>query len=222
VALADKLDTLRGCFRIGLAPTGSKDPFALRRAAQGVVKILVEGGIRIPLAPLIQDNEALTSFFEDRIRYYFRDIRGYPYDEVNAAMAGGWSELWDLAERLEAVHQVRPTDNFEPLAASFKRVRNILEQAEFAGGDIDPSLFVEEAERGLYAAMGGVQITGVDYETALLAIARLRPAIDTFFDKVLVNASDERVRNNRLALLHHLRSQFCRIADFSEIVTSNS
>lgn len=222
VALADKLDTLRGCFRIGLAPTGSKDPFALRRAAQGVVKILVEGGIRIPLAPLIQGNEALASFFEDRVRYYFRDIRGYPYDEVNAAMAGGWSELWDLAERLEAVHQVRPTDNFEPLAASFKRVRNILEQAEFAGGEIDPSLFVEEAERGLYAAMAGVQITGVDYETALLAIARLRPAIDTFFDKVLVNASDERVRHNRLALLHHLRSQFSRIADFSEIVTSNS
>ena len=222
VALADKLDTLRGCFGIGLMPTGSKDPFALRRAAQGVVKILVEGGIRIPLAPLLQDNEALVSFFEDRVRYYFRDVRGYPYDEVNAAMAAGWSELWDLAERLEAVHQVRPTDNFEPLAASFKRVRNILEQAKFTGGEIDPGLFVEEAERALHLAMAGVRTTGVDYKTALLSIARLRPAIDAFFDKVLVNAPDERVRNNRLALLHHLRSQFSRIADFSEIVTSNS
>jgi glycyl-tRNA synthetase beta chain len=108
------------------------------------------------------------------------------------------------------------------LAASFKRVRNILEQAKFTGGEIDPGLFVEEAERALHLAMAGVRTTGVDYKTALLSIARLRPAIDAFFDKVLVNAPDERVRNNRLALLHHLRSQFSRIADFSEIVTSNS
>lgn len=221
VALADKLDTLRGCFGIGMAPTGSKDPFALRRAAQGVVKILVEGAIRLPLKPLLGNNEALEEFFEDRVRYYFREIRGYPYDEVSAAMARGWSELWDLADRLEAVHEVRPTENFEPLAASFKRIRNILEQAEFTGGELDPGLFTEEAERALHLAMGSVHIEGVDYRTALLSVASLRPAVDTFFDKVLVNAPDAAVRANRLALLHHLLSHFSRIADFSEIVTSN-
>jgi glycyl-tRNA synthetase beta chain len=210
-ALADKLDTLRECFRVGLIPSGSKDPFALRRAAQGVVKILVEGAIEYSLAG---ETDALKAFFEDRIRHYFR---GYPYDEVNAAMACGWADLKDLKARLEALHAVRPTENFEPLAASFKRVRNILEQAKFEGGVVDAAVFEDEAERELYQAMLSVQ-TGGAYREALENIATLRPAVDRFFDKVLVNAPDARVRANRLALLFQLRGQFSRIADFSEIV----
>jgi glycyl-tRNA synthetase beta chain len=220
VALADKADTLRECFAIGMIPKGSSDPFALRRAAQGVVKILAEGRIEIPLAKLAAESEALTAFFEDRVRYYFREIRGYPYDEVNAAMARGWSEVWDLADRLEALHAVRPTPDFEPLAASFKRIRNIVEQAKFEGGAVEVALLEAGPERGLYDAAIKLQLTGATYREALERIATLRPAVDLFFDKILVNAPDEKVRRNRLALLHSILTQFSSIADFSEIVTS--
>ncbi len=136
VALADKLDTLRGCFRVGLIPSGSRDPFALRRAAQGVVKILVEGKLELPLVDLLGGDHELQSFFEDRVRFYFRDIRGFAYDEVNAAMTAtaGWSNLVDLEARLERIRNLRSSPDFEPLAASFKRIRNILEQAKFEGG----------------------------------------------------------------------------------------
>ena len=134
VALADKLDTLRGCFGVGMIPTGSRDPFALRRAAQGVVKTIVEGRMEIDLAPYLGDGEALGDFLQDRIRYYFRDIRGFKYDEVNAAMAAGWSNLTDLEARLERIQNLRASVDFEPLAASFKRIKNILEQARFVGG----------------------------------------------------------------------------------------
>ena len=122
VALADKADTLRGCFDIGLIPTGSRDPFALRRAAQGVVKIVVEGGLRIKLRDLIGDNPQLREFMVDRVKYYFRDVRGFQYDEVNAVLAPDVEDLVEVEERLEAIRQVRPTENFEPLAASFKRI----------------------------------------------------------------------------------------------------
>ncbi len=126
VSLADKLDTLRECFRIGMMPTGSKDPFALRRAAQGVVRILAESGVDYRLDQLA-DGE-LLEFLLDRVKYYFREVRGFKYDEVNAVR--GWN-LADVELRLQALAQVRPTENFEPLAASFKRIRNILTQAGF-------------------------------------------------------------------------------------------
>ena len=196
VALADKLDTLRGCFQIGLMPSGSKDPFALRRAAQGVVKIIVESGIR--------------------------DIRGFKYDEVNAVFASGWSNLADVEKRLQAIQKVRPTPDFEPLAASFKRISNILKQAQFSGeANINPALLEKGPEADLYTHyLKTLQLTkGADYSTALENIAALRPHVDLFFDKVLVNANDEQVRANRLALLSSMRREFSTIADFSEIVT---
>ena len=102
VSLADKLDTLRGCFRVGLIPSGSRDPFALRRAAQGVVKILVEGKIELPLHDFLDGDHALIDFFADRVKFYFKDHRGFAYDEVNACMAAGWSNLVDLEARLIA------------------------------------------------------------------------------------------------------------------------
>ncbi len=220
VALADKLDTLRGCFRVGLIPSGSRDPFALRRAAQGVVKILVEGKLELPLLDLIGgagDSAQLKDFFEDRVRYYFRDYRGFKYDEVNAAMAAGWNNLVDLLERLERIQNLRPTPDFEPLAASFKRIRNILEQAQFTGGaEFDPSLLEAGPERELYEEYQ--RIAGQPIESV---ISRLRPKVDLFFDKVLVNAPDARVRQNRLTLLNTLLAEFSTIADFSEIVTNS-
>jgi glycyl-tRNA synthetase beta chain len=222
VALADKLDTLRGCFAIGLAPTGSKDPFALRRAAQGVVKILVEGRLKLALSKLVGGNAQLHEFMLDRVRYYFREVRGFKYDEVNAVLASRNDDLVDVEQRLIALQAVRPTENFEPLAASFKRIQNILKQAEFqAGAALDPALLEDGPEKDLHQEFVAVvqRIQGVEYSPALEAIATLRPAVDKFFDKVLVNAKDAKVRQNRLTLLNGLLTEFSTIADFSEIVT---
>ena len=223
LAVADKLDTLRGYFEIGLAPSGSKDPFALRRAAQGVVKILVEGEMDLRLTTLIGSNEALKEFMIDRVRYYFKEVRGYKYDEVNAVLKAGAENLVDVALRLEAVQAVRPTENFEPLAAAFKRIQNILKQAGIqpASGPIQETLLENGAERDLYERFGTLreEIAKADYPSALEAIASIRPQVDHFFDKVMVNVPDEAVRANRLKLLGSLLVEFSTIADFSEIVT---
>lgn len=226
VSIADKLDTLRGCFRVGLIPSGSKDPFALRRAAQGIVKILVEGKLRLPIQSLCEGSMQLEEFIAERVRYYFRDIRGFAYDEVNAVLSSGWDDLLDVEERLEAVRAVRPTEDFEPLAASFKRIRNILKQAQFEGlGDVlNETLLEAGPETGLFEKFSAVRAACrilTDYRGKLEQIASLRPNVDLFFDKVLVNAKDEAVRRNRLTLLHTMLAEFSTIADFSEIVTGN-
>jgi glycyl-tRNA synthetase beta chain len=223
LSIADKLDTLRGCFAIGLIPTGSRDPFALRRAAQGVVKILVEAKLRLPIRTLLKGDAKLEEFFLDRIRYYFKDIRGFKYDEINAVLGSGWDDLLDVEERLVAIQAVRPTEDFEPLAASFKRIQNILKQAQFrGGGEIDGALLEPGPETDLYKEFQNVRNRAANqpYRPALESIASLRPKVDLFFDKVLVNAPDAKIRQNRLTLLHTLLAEFSTIADFSEIVTN--
>ena len=215
VALADKLDTLRECFRIGLAPTGSKDPFALRRAAQGVVKILVEAKFAYKLDDLATDE--LREFLLDRIKYYFRDVRGFAYDEVNAVLASGVTTLENVEARLEWLAKVRPTQDFEPLAVSFKRINNILKQANVASdGEIHAELLEDGPEQDLYNAYCQVGM----FDSLADSIASLRPQLDRFFDKVMVNVPDAGVRTNRLTLLHKLLSKVSTVADFSEIVTS--
>lgn len=221
LALADKLDTLRGCFNIGLVPSGSKDPFALRRAAQGVIKILAEAELPHKLDDLASGE--LRAFLMERIEYYFREIRGYKYDEVKAVLASGVTTVADIEARLKAISAVRSTEDFEPLAASFKRISNILRQASFKpAGTIEVSLLEAGPEAGLSGAFDVVraEVRGAGYEDALLKIASLRPQVDLFFDKVLVNAPDPKVRANRLTLLSSLLTEFSTIADFSEIVTS--
>jgi len=229
VALADKLDTLQQCFRIGLVPTGSKDPFALRRAAQGVVKILVEGKLYYELDDLLQPESAagggdLRAFLIERVQHYFREVRGFQYDEVNAVLASRTGTLADVEARLRALAAVRPTENFEPLAASFKRIRNILKQAAFDPESwlFDVQLLEAGPERNLYDDFVRVknEASGKTYAQALEAIASIRPNVDIFFDKVLVNAKDENVRSNRLAFLHAILTEFSTIADFSAIVTA--
>ncbi|RPI12800.1 MAG: glycine--tRNA ligase subunit beta [Acidobacteriales bacterium] len=224
VSLADKLDTLRGCFGVGLIPSGSKDPFGLRRAAQGVVKILVEGKMPLNLPSAVSPE--LREFLLDRVRHYFREVRGFNYDEVNAILASGWNDLADVESRLEAIQRVRPTADFEPLAASFKRIRNILKQAQFAGaGEADAALLEAGPETELFRAFAATRtaVASLDlYQAKLEAIARLRPVVDLFFDKVHVNAPDQNVRRNRLTLLQGLLTEFSAIADFSEIVTQGT
>jgi glycyl-tRNA synthetase beta chain len=219
LALADKLDTLRECFRVGMMPTGSKDPFALRRAAQGVVKILVEG--RFPQwFEHLSDNKELLSFLLERVRHYFTEVAGHKYDEVNAVLAAPMRQLYDAADRLRALAAVRPSEDFEPLAASFKRIRNILRQAGHQPTSYFPGTLKGPAEE-LYVRYSAIsQQTHQDYETTLRSIASLRPAVDQFFDKVLVNDPNLEVRTNLLELLHRISTQFSTIADFSEIVTA--
>ena len=233
LALADKLDNLHEFFRIDMAPTGSKDPFALRRAAQGIVKILVEARIKLPgtFKPLMD-----TEFMRERVKYYFREICGFKYDEVSAVMArvvstsqvgrAAWPIPWggnvtagaldlaDLKDRLKKISEVRVTPDFEPLAASFKRINNILKQANFTPGVLDPTLLEAGPERELYDAFADKDFSNLE------GIAQLRPVVDRFFDKIMVNVPDEKIRANRLTLLHNLLNKFSTIADFSEIVTS--
>src|SRR5436190_780604 len=181
LALADKLDTLRSCFSIGMMPTGSKDPFALRRAAQGVVKILVEGAMEYRLDALAQGE--LHAFLLERIQHYFREVRGFKYDEVNAVLKVGVSTLKDVEDRLNHLARVRPTPNFEPLAASFKRINNILKQANFTNGVVQAGMLEDGPEKDLYGAYAGLAAFG-----PLEAGAELRPSIDRFVGAVMVNA----------------------------------
>jgi glycyl-tRNA synthetase beta chain len=245
LSLADKLDTLAGCFAVGDMPTGSRDPFALRRAANGVVRIIHDSSIQISVAESAQKATAihanlppsatakapaedLLAFLEERARYHFREALGFAYDEVNAAFAAGWDDLLDLEARLKATHGIRPTENFVPLAAAFKRIRNILEQASAKGRapgkSVSPELLEDGPERVLWERFRTLQAEVARlrekkrYAEALRSIASLRPDVDLFFDKVLVNAEDPAVRRNRLALLSQMLAEFSTIADFSEIV----
>jgi len=245
VALADKLDSIVACFAINAAPTGSSDPFALRRAALGVVKIVLER--KLPLsfsaaisaaakslkehAPRLTAGDAVAKkvaeFLLERARFILRERGGFAYDEINAAFAAGADDLADAAERVAAVKMIRHTKNFAPLAASFKRIRNILEKS--AGGVekaqllVKPESLREPAEKELFEA---AQKIGPEasrckkekkYREALETISRLRPAVDHFFDKVLVMAEDPELQRNRLALLGNLLKEFSTIADFSEL-----
>ena len=163
-------------------------------------------------------NDALREFMGDRIDYYFRDVRGFAYDEVRACMAAGWTDLLDLESRLKRVQAIRPTPDFEPIAASFKRIKNILEQAKFSERiAVLANLLEPGPELDLYN-----EIRRGEGQPLESRIGPLRPKVDLFFDKVLVNAPDQAVRRNRLTLLHNLLTEFSEIADFSEIVTQTN
>jgi glycyl-tRNA synthetase beta chain len=211
VSLADKWDTLVQCFMVGMIPSGSKDPFALRRAAQGVVRIIVQGKVKFDFPGMSPE---LAEFMRDRVEYYFRDVRGFAYDEVRACMAARWNDLLDLEARLKRVQEVRRTPDFEPIAASFKRITNILKQAQFSDSAFHAHLLEPGPELDLYE-----EITRTKGQPLESRIGPLRPKVDLFFDKVLVNAPDPNIRRNRLALLQNLLTEFSDVADFSEIVT---
>jgi glycyl-tRNA synthetase beta chain len=247
VALADKFDSLVGCFAVGLVPSGSSDPFALRRAAIGIVKVLLETKLPVSLSMVIarsartlangprkisvtlQVEKQVLEFLLDRARFVLKERGDLAYDEVNAALAAGADDLVDAIRRMEAVRAIRKTKNFEPLAVSFKRIRKILEkagpQASWKLSAVRSDLFTEEAERELHARSASVrkeveqQKRAGRYREALQEIAKLRPVVDRFFDDVMVMADDEQIRRNRLTLLSGLLSEFSTIADFSEIVT---
>jgi glycyl-tRNA synthetase beta chain len=245
VALSDKLDSVVACFAVGAVPTGSSDPFALRRAAIGIVKIVLQRKLPLSIseaivaaarglkehAPKIEVTAAVerqvTEFLLERARYILRERHGFAYDEINAAFAAGADDLVDAVERVAAVKAIRDTKNFAPLAASFKRIRNILEKsatkADREQATVRPELLHEAAELQLQTAAQRIGEEALrrkkekKYRAALEKISELRPAVDFFFDKVLVMAEDENVRRNRIALLGSLLKEFSTIADFSEL-----
>ncbi|QHN04348.1 glycine--tRNA ligase subunit beta [Granulicella sp. WH15] len=234
LAIADKADTIAGMFGLGLEPTGSKDPFALRRAANGIVKTLAESAVPLSLSEIAEAAGAadgkMLSFFGERLEFYLREAKGQSYDVVKAVLAVGGDDVRDAVARAEAVTAVRGSDDFTAVSAAFKRMKNILAQASekgvAAGASVSAELLVEPSERELstrseaLAAQVSTLRSEGKYITALEAIATLRPQVDAFFDAVMVMAPDESVRANRLALLSKVLGDFSGIADFSEIVVA--
>ncbi len=227
VALADKLDTLVGFWAIDEKPTGSKDPFALRRAALGIIRILLDNAVRLPLGVYAEKTPDLLNFFADRLKVQLRE-QGNRFDLVDAVFAlGGQDDLLLIVKRVEALGALLATDDGKNLLAGYKRAANILKAEEKKGTAVavavDPSLFREAEETALAAAIdtaAGAARTAVaaeDFEGAMKALAGLRAPVDAFFDKVLVNDADDRVRANRLALLTVLRDACHQVADFSRI-----
>lgn len=237
VALADKLETLVGLFGIGQLPTGDKDPFALRRHALGVIRILVEKNLPLDLPALIDaavppfgelvtnPRDALLGFFADRLAVSLRD-QGYSAQEVDAVLALSPTRLGDVPRRLEAVRAFAALPEAASLAAANKRVGNILKKVEGElPTEIKPELLQEAAERALAAAITEVQPAADllfeqhDYTGSLKALAALKAPVDAFFDDVMVNAEDAALRANRLALLGRLHAAMNRVADLSRLAT---
>jgi glycyl-tRNA synthetase beta chain len=233
LGLADRLATVAEMFAIGLEPSGSKDPFALRRAANGIIKILAESGLPLTLAALetmaqksLPRAGAVGPFLKERLDFYLREVRGYAYDVVNAVLSTGLTTVTDAIARAQALTQVRGSDDLLAISTAFKRIKNILRQAEAKqdGDSIASEYLIEPAEQRLYAEAARVA-PGVEalrarqqYGEALERVATLRPVIDSFFDQVMVMAPEAHLRKNRLALIASVLNDFSRIADFSEIV----
>ena len=234
VALADKFDTLTGIFGIGQAPKGSADPFALRRAALGALRIIVEKNLPLDLSDLVATSaklfgdkltnsnvvEEVVDFMLGRFRAWYQD-EGIAVDVIQAVLARRPTRPADFDARVRAVSHFRTLDSAEALAAANKRVSNILAKADVAIGTIDLTACVEPAEKALAEAVIALEkevqplIAQGDYTAVLDKLASLRQPVDSFFDNVMVNAEDQKLRQNRLAILNTLQNLFLQVADIS-------
>jgi glycyl-tRNA synthetase beta chain len=244
VALADKFDSIVGCFTVGVVPTGSSDPYALRRAALGIMKIILDQKLPVSLSLAVgaaskalltnppkktvtpQQEQQVLEFLQERAKFVLKERFGYAYDEVAAVFQAGADDLVDAEKRLRALKTTRKSRNFEPLAISFKRIRKILEKANVPAEElqhVDIKLFEKDAEKNLHvavrkaAASVSVDKRAGKYLEALEEIAGLRKVVDAFFEEVMVMTEDETLRKNRLVLLAELLREFTTIADFSEL-----
>jgi glycyl-tRNA synthetase beta chain len=258
LGLADRIQTIGGMFSIGQAPTGSKDPFALRRAANAIVKILAESSLPLtlgkvrfaaglepwneispdgdirPITLAGRDEQAvllvkqIADFLRERLNFYLKDVRGFAYDVVNAVLAAGADDVKDAIARAEALTAVRGSEDFAAVSAAFKRIKNILKQAEEKGFALGSPAAVElapEARQLLDASeFLAPKVAALReecaYRPALSEIASLRPVVDAFFDKVMVLDPDANIRGAHLGLIDGVLRNFSTIADFSEIVTN--
>ena len=248
LSIADKADTIAGMFALGLVPSGSKDPFALRRQANAIVKVIAEKQLPLRLDELMRDAragyqgseaekkfvakerfaESTTIFFRERMEFYLRDVCGYSFDVVKAVLAADAENVVDAVRRAEAVKQVLHLPEFQAIGAACKRMRNILKQADEKGIAIAeklenlPDSQQEEKNLAAYVEVNGPKVAALQkenrYAEALTLLSTAREPVDAFFDKVMVMVDDEKVRGNRLALLRTLLKEFSTIADFSEII----
>jgi glycyl-tRNA synthetase beta chain len=235
VAMADKLETLAGLFGIGQVPTGDKDPFALRRHALGVIRMLIEGGLPLDIHRLVgqafaafpeghgQAQAEVGFFLRERLAGYLRE-QGYSAQEVDAVVEARPERWAEIPKRLAAVRAFAALPEAASLAAANKRVGNILKKSEGgAGAPVQPALLKEPAEAALHEALAAVQPAADaafergDYTASLQALAALKAPVDAFFDGVMVNADDAALRNNRLALLGGLHAAMNRVADLSRL-----
>jgi glycyl-tRNA synthetase beta chain len=249
LSVGDKADTIAGMFALGLVPSGSKDPFALRRQANAIVKVIAEKKLPFHLSDLMRDARAgyqgseaekkfvddskfdnsVKSFFRERLEFYLKDVRGYAYDVVQAVLAAGAGDVVDVLARAEAVKQVMHMPEFLAIGAACKRMRNILKQAGEKGIEparqfnATPGSDPEEISLAAFLETHAHTIEEYrkkkEYREALMLLSTARECVDAFFDKVMVMVEDQKERANRLALLRSLLKEFSTIADFSEIVT---
>ena len=244
VSLADKIDSLVGGFVAGYEPSGSSDPFGLRRHGTGIIKVLVECLLPIGLKKIALRSidsfeskltkphavvmKAVVDFLEDRLRFYLETGLKFRYDTVRAILAAGWDAPLEAVRRGQALESMRGSEDLEALSVAAKRIKNILKKSatteDWQPGEVEPGQLQEEEEQALYQAYGSVAAESGrwagagEYRRALEAIAGLRPLVDRFFDKVLVMAEDAALRQNRLRLLGKLDQLFSGIAQFAEIV----
>lgn len=237
LSLADKLDSIVGCFGIGIIPTGSSDPFALRRQAQGVVKILLDHRFTYDLGELVdpalenftparpaeETRVDVLHFLRKRVRHLLQE-KGLAYDVLNAVLAVGADPVYSTYERALALSSIRGEEDFEALAVAYKRIRNILHSQSVDSEAVSREALVEPGEIELFETYARLSpevercVQEGDFLTALRKIAGLRSSVNSFFDRVLVLAEDERLRRNRLRLLFEISQLFLKIADISEVV----
>jgi glycyl-tRNA synthetase beta chain len=239
VGIADKIDTIAGFFGVGLPPTGTADPYALRRQALGVINIILSRHYLLSLNFLIDESLSLLKdvlkkpadevkkdileFFKGRLQNQLI-AQGYAYDTVDAVLSSDIDEFIHVIEKIKALQSFRQNPDFEPISIAFKRVDNILK--DFQNGQVDVNLLSNEAEIRLFSSFDDIKtrvekgISENDFSTALNKLVALRPPVDAFFDNVMVMDKDEKVRFNRLSLLAEISALFHKIADFSKIVTA--
>ncbi len=237
LSIADKIDTIVGCFGVGLVPTGTADPFGLRRQALGIIRIIIEKGYSISLNDLIEVagkelgdkisrpfsevKEDVKEFFKVRYQNLMLE-RGYPFDIIEAVISTSFDDLLDARERIDALCIARKWEDFNSIVIGFKRAMNILKGFELEK-EINPALFCEEAERNLYNGFLKAKekiddyLAHRDYGSALSEMVKLKSVIDDFFDQVMVMVEEKEIRYNRLALLERVGGLFLRIADFSKL-----
>ena len=237
VSIADKMDTIVGCFGVGLVPTGTADPFGLRRQALGIIRILLEKKYSLSLRGLVEASEGqlkekmerpveevrndVLDFFRVRYQNFLLD-KGYAFDVTDAVLSISFDELLDVQGRIDALRKAREWKDFESIVIAFKRAMNILKGSP-PKGQINPSLFAESAEQNLYQSFLKAKekidslLNKRDYPSALLEMTQMKKPIDEFFDGVMVMVEDEKIRDNRLALLDEIGKLFLRIADFSKL-----
>jgi glycyl-tRNA synthetase beta chain len=245
LSLADRLDTIVAFFHVGLVPSGSEDPFALRRHATAIVRILIEGSLHANLLEmeasarrLVQadgfkasGDAAVLPFLADRLRFYVKSMHRLRDDVIEAVLKAPQRSVFDpldLLARMQALQQIAARPEFDPLIAGFKRAHRLVEKEQWERHKIDVSLFKHPAEQELYKALvesrnGSLtQLAKGDYRATLDTLVGMKAPVDAFFDGVMVNVPDQALRANRLSLLYEIDQLFLAFADLSQIVVQGS